>query len=195
MKKVKTTTVIMLMAFVSLTAMSCKDSKKDDVTSSEMHQGDMDTSNKMMDTNPQKSNSKQILADYMVLKDALVATDEAASAKAGKKLENTLEAFKVDSYSAAEQEELKEIIEVAAEHAEHISRSDIAHQREHFQMLTKDITDMVKIIGTDNTLYQQYCPMYADDKGGAWLSMEKEIRNPYFGDLMMNCGEVQKEIN
>src|SRR5690554_6512156 len=195
MKKVKTTTVIMLMAFVSLTAMSCKDSKKDDVTSSEMHQGDMDTSNKMMDTNPQKSNSKQILADYMVLKDALVATDEAASAKAGKKRENTLEAFKVDSYSAAEQEELKEIIEVAAEHAEHISRSDIAHQREHFQMLTKDITDMVKIIGTDNTLYQQYCPMYADDKGGAWLSMEKEIRNPYFGDLMMNCGEVQKEIN
>ncbi|HLS11627.1 MAG TPA: DUF3347 domain-containing protein [Flavobacteriaceae bacterium] len=195
MKKVKTTTAIMLMAFVGLTAMSCKDSKKDEVTSSEMHQGDMGTSNKMMDTNSQKPSSKQILADYMALKDALVETDESASAKAGKKLEHTLEAFNVSSYTSDEQEELKEIIEVAAEHAEHISRSDIAHQREHFQMLTKDITDMIEIIGTDNTLYQQYCPMYADDKGGAWLSMEKEIRNPYFGDLMMNCGEVQKEIN
>ena len=184
MKKVKSITAIMLMAFVGLTASSCKDSKKENVIS-----------NKTMDASSKKSSSKHILADYMALKDALVATDENASQKAGKKLETTLEAFKVDSYSAAEQEELKDIIEVAAEHAEHISRSDIAHQREHFQMLTKDITDMIEIIGTDNTLYQQYCPMYADDKGGAWLSMEKEIRNPYFGDLMMNCGEVQKEIN
>src|SRR5699024_8396306 len=155
MKKVKTTTAIILMAFIGLTAMSCKDNKKEEVVSSEM-----------MDTNSQKPSSKQILADYMALKDALVETDESASAKAGKKLEHTLEAFNVSSYTSDEQEELKEIIEVAAEHAEHISRSDIAHQREHFQMLTKDITHMIEIIGTDNTLYQQYCPMYADDKGG-----------------------------
>jgi len=184
MKKAKSITVIMLMAFIGLTAMSCKDSKKEEATAS-----------KTMDTNSQKPGSKQILADYMTLKDALVATDESASQKAGKELEKTLEAFSVDGYDTAEQEELKEILEVAAEHAEHISRSDIAHQREHFQMLTKDITDMIEIIGTNTTLYQQYCPMYADDTGGAWLSMEKEIRNPYFGDLMMNCGVVQKEIN
>ena len=184
MKKAKSITVIMLMAFIGLTAMSCKDSKKEEATASEI-----------TDIHSQKSSSKQILADYMVLKDALVATNESASQKAGKKLEKTLESFNVDIYSAAEQEELKDIIEVAAEHAEHISRSDMAHQREHFQMLTKDITDMIEIIETENTLYQQYCPMYADDTGGAWLSMEKEIRNPYFGDLMMNCGVVQKEIN
>src|SRR5699024_12597967 len=107
-----------------------------------------------------------ILADYMTLKDALVATDESASAKAGKQLENTLKSFDVSSYTPEQQKELKDIIEVATEHAEHISRSDVAHQREHFQMLTKDNTDMIEIIGTDNTLYQQYCPMYADDKGG-----------------------------
>ena len=184
MKRIKSIIAIILMAFIGLTAMSCKDSKKEEATASEVS-----------DINSQKPGSKQILADYMTLKDALVATDESASQKAGKKLEKTLESFNVDNYSAAEQEELKDIIEVAAEHAEHISRSDMAHQREHFQMLTKDITDMIEIIGTENTLYQQYCPMYAYDTGGAWLSMEKEIRNPYFGDLMMNCGEVQKEIN
>lgn len=197
MKKVKTTTAILLMAFVGLTAMSCNENKKQDVEQSqtERSKSEVTTSNTTMDSDSQKSNSTQVLADYMVLKDALVATDENTSKTAGKKLENTLEAFNVASYSGAEQEELKDIIEAAAEHAEHISRSDIAHQREHFQMLTKDITDMVAIIGTDDTLYQQYCPMYANNKGGAWLSMEKEIRNPYFGDKMMNCGEVQKEIN
>jgi hypothetical protein len=52
---------------------------------------------------------------------------------------------------------------------------------------------MVAITGTENTLYQQFCPMY--DKGSAWLSMEKEIRNPYYGSKMMACGKVQKEIN
>ncbi|SRR5690554_408057 len=209
MKNVKTTTAIMLMAFIGLTAMSCRDNKREDSHhrmdsemmdnghhhNSSMHHENMDESQDMMGSDAQSSQSKQVVADYMALKDALVATDEKASQKAGKKLENTLEGFNVDSFSAAEQEELKDIIEVAAEHAEHISRSDIAHQREHFQMLTKDITDMIAITGTDNTLYQQYCPMYAGNKGGAWLSMEKEIRNPYFGDKMMNCGEVQKEIN
>lgn|SRR5690554_615308 len=194
MKKVKTTIVIMMMAVVGLTALSCKDNKKEE-SQAEMHQEMTSTTNMEMDTHTQGSHSKQVVAGYMALKDALVATDESTSQKAGKELEKTLESFNVDNYSAAEQEELKDIIEVAAEHAEHISRSDISHQREHFQMLTKDITDMIEIIGTDNTLYQQYCPMYNDDKGGAWLSMEKEIRNPYFGDLMMNCGEVQKEIN
>jgi len=145
-------------------------------------------------SNTQSNTAEQILTDYMSLKDALVATDEKAAAEAGKNLENTLQDFNVDGYTSDEQEELKDIIEVAAEHAEHISRSDIDHQREHFEMLSKDITDMVEITGTEKTLYLQFCPMYADD-GAAWLSMEEEIRNPYFGDKMMNCGGVQKEFN
>src|SRR5690625_594773 len=182
MKKVRLTTTIMVMAFLSLTAMSCKNNKKN-------------TSNDMMDANAQNSEAEKILADYMTLKDALVATDESASAKAGKQLENTLKSFDVSSYTPEQQKELKDIIEVATEHAEHISRSDVAHQREHFQMLTKDITDMVAITGTKNTLYEQFCPMYNNNKGGRWLSMEKEIRNPYFGSKMMKCGKVQKQIN
>ena len=197
MKKVRVTTVIMAMAFVSLTAMSCKDSKKEEVNDSvplEMSKDAMCTSNDKIDSKAQDSESKQVLADYMVLKDALVATDESAAAKAGKKLENTFKGFSASGYTAEQQKDLKEIIETATEHAEHISRSDIAHQREHFKMLSKDMVDMVAITGTDKTLYQQFCPMY-EDGGGAWLSMEKNIKNPYFGSKMMTCGEVQKEIN
>ncbi len=209
MKKVRITTGILAMAFISLTAMSCNDGKKgesNDAMHSEMSSEDghndhsmmehdnMDSSDTMMDSDTQNSASKQVVADYMALKDALVATDESAAAKAGNKLEATFKGFSVSGYTAEQQKELKEIIESAMEHAEHIGRSDIAHQREHFKMLSKDITDMVAITGTDKTLYQQFCPMYADG-GGAWLSMEKNIKNPYFGSKMMNCGEVQKEIN
>lgn len=212
MKKLRVTTAIMAMAFVSLTAMSCKDSKsevsKDTMlsemsseeahhhnnTDSAMNHDNMGTSNDMLDSDTQNSDAKQVLSDYMVLKDALVATDGSAAAKAGKKLESTLKGFNVSSYTSEQQKELKDIIEDAIEHAEHIGKSEIDHQREHFKTLSKDVMDMVAITGTENTLYQQFCPMYADG-GGAWLSMEKNIKNPYFGSKMMNCGKVQKEIN
>ena len=221
MKKLRVTTVSMVMAFLSLTAMSCKENKKEDASNpmhsetpeeghhdhSMMNQNDsimnhdtsmmehnkMDTSNNMVNTNMQNSDAKQVLADYMVLKDALVATNQKDAAKAGKKLENTLKGFNVSNYTSEQQEELKDIIDDAMEHAEHIGKSEIDHQREHFKTLSKDIMDMVAITGTEKTLYQQFCPMYADD-GGAWLSTEKNIKNPYFGSKMMNCGKVLKEI-
>ena len=36
--------------------------------------------------------------------------------------------------------------------------------------------------------------MANDDKGGYWLSIEKEIKNPYFGSKMLKCGEVKGTI-
>lgn len=197
MKKARVTTAILAMAFVSLTAMSCKDSKKEESAapmSSEMHQENVsDNSEETAMNDEQNSDAKQVLADYMVLKNALVATNKEDAAKAGTKLESTLNGFDVSSYTSEEQTELKDIIADAKEHAEHIGKSEMDHQREHFKTLSKDITDMVAITGTETTLYQQFCPMY--DKGSAWLSMEKEIKNPYYGSKMMACGKVQKEIN
>jgi len=205
MKKIRLTTTIMVMAFLSLTAMSCKDSKKEKVNeeshtemshdNSDGHHDTNDSEMKhdVMDSNEQNSDAKQVLADYMVLKDALVATNKEDAAKAGIKLEATLKGFNMSSYTSEEQEELTDILADAIEHAEHIGKSEMDHQREHFKVLSKDITDLVVITGTESTLYQQYCPMY--DKGSAWLSMSKDIKNPYYGSKMLTCGKVQKEIN
>jgi membrane fusion protein, copper/silver efflux system len=32
------------------------------------------------------------------------------------------------------------------------------------------------------------------DQGAYWFSAEKEIRNPYFGDMMLSCGETRETI-
>ncbi|SRX54838.1 MULTISPECIES: DUF3347 domain-containing protein [Aequorivita] len=229
MKNLKVATAIVAMAFVSLTTMSCRDTKKEDLHDDGMHSempeegnhddsmmnhensmmdendsimnhdtsmmdhNNTDRSNTVMDSKMQNSDAKQVVADYMALKDALVATNKEDAAKAGKKLESTLKGFNVSSYSAEQQKELKDIIEDAMEHAEHIGKSEMDHQREHFKILSKDITDMVAITGTETTLYQQFCPMY--DGGSAWLSRSKDIKNPYYGSKMLNCGKVEKEIN
>ena len=47
---------------------------------------------------------------------------------------------------------------------------------------------------SNGEVYVQYCPMAFNDKGASWISSSKEIRNPYFGDKMMNCGEVKETI-
>ncbi|MEX0995839.1 MAG: DUF3347 domain-containing protein [Flavobacteriaceae bacterium] len=210
MKKVSITTII-IMALVILTAMSCKNDKKEsshDGTLTEMssedgyHHGDVDSgmehdksvsTNNTMDSDTQTSDVKKVLVDYMILKDALVTDNKDEAAKAGKKMENTLNGFNISSYTVEQQRELKDIIEDAIDHAEHIGKSDIAHQREHFKILSKDMIDMVAITGTETTIYQQFCPMY--DNGSSWLSMSNEIKNPYYGSKMLNCGEVQKTIN
>ncbi len=205
MKHFKVTTTVLALAFVSLTAMSCKDNKKVDVNddmhseTENHHDGDakinhdkMDASNDMASHDGQMTNAKQIMADYMALKNALVATDQAEASKAGNKLVTSLKGLNMSKYSSTQQKELKDIITDATEHAEHIGNSEMDHQREHFKMLSKDMIDMVAITGTETTLYQQFCPMY--DKGSAWLSMEKDIKNPYYGSKMMSCGKVEKEI-
>lgn len=207
MKKVRVTATILAMAFLSLSAMSCKDDKKDnsdETMHTEINHGemnhedgmdhdDMNASNDIKDSNAQTSDAKQVMTDYMTLKNALVATNKEDAAKAGKKLEGTLNGFNASIYTAEQQKELKDIITDAKEHAEHIGKSEMENQRKHFKMLSKDLMVMVTITGTETTLYQQFCPMY--DGGGTWLSMEKEIKNPYFGSKMMACGKVQKEIN
>ncbi|MEO6346523.1 MAG: DUF3347 domain-containing protein [Aquaticitalea sp.] len=217
MKNLKvTTTVVLALAFVGLTAMSCKDNKKEnmddgmhsDQPASEAgmshdgdnhHDGDtsmdhekMDASKDMASNDGQMTNAKQVMADYMTLKNALVGTDQAEAAKAGNKMLGSLKSFDISGYTAGQQTELKDIITDATEHAEHIGESEIPHQREHFKTLSKDMIDMVAITGTDATIYQQFCPMY--DKGSAWLSMEKDIKNPFYGSKMMTCGKVEKEI-
>jgi Cu(I)/Ag(I) efflux system membrane fusion protein len=43
-------------------------------------------------------------------------------------------------------------------------------------------------------IYVQHCPMADSNKGADWLSKEKEILNPYFGQKMLGCGEITKTI-
>lgn len=44
------------------------------------------------------------------------------------------------------------------------------------------------------TVYYQYCPMARGEKGAYWLSDIKEIKNPYFGDAMLTCGETRDTL-
>lgn len=84
---------------------------------------------------------------------------------------------------------------IAANAAKITAASDIEAQRTAYATLSNDFVALVKKSGvTGGELYVDYCPMALNDKGAYWLSANKEIRNPYFGEKMMNCGEVKETI-
>jgi hypothetical protein len=139
---------------------------------------------------------KEIVEHYLQLKNALANDKTKDAAAAGKEIVDALGT--VDkSLLTAEQKKLYEDVEDdAREQAEHISGNagKIEHQREHFDMLSKDVYDLVKTFGSEQVLYKDFCPMYNDKKGAMWLSETKAIKNPYYGKRMLTCGSVQEEI-
>ncbi|WP_199117475.1 DUF3347 domain-containing protein [Pedobacter sp. ASV28] len=68
-------------------------------------------------------------------------------------------------------------------------------QRILYADLSNEFIAKVKSSGLSaGEIYVEYCPMALNDKGASWLSNQKEIKNPYFGDSMMNCGEVKETL-
>jgi Cu(I)/Ag(I) efflux system membrane fusion protein len=71
----------------------------------------------------------------------------------------------------------------------------IEEVRKAFQQVSEGMIALSKAFGPlGQTQYVQFCPMADNNKGANWLSKEEEIRNPYFGDAMLTCGEVKSTI-
>lgn len=84
---------------------------------------------------------------------------------------------------------------IASSAAQITAASNIEAQRTAYSKLSNDMITLVKKSGVSNgELYVDFCPMALNDKGASWISSTKEIRNPYFGEKMMNCGEVKETI-
>lgn len=72
---------------------------------------------------------------------------------------------------------------------------DIENQRREFARFNLAFYKSLKKFGLENeTAYYQYCPMANSDQGAYWLSETKEIRNPYFGEDMLGCGETRETL-
>jgi Cu(I)/Ag(I) efflux system membrane fusion protein len=75
------------------------------------------------------------------------------------------------------------------------SNTDIESQRKAFSTLSDNLYRSIKAFGLGGKeAYYDFCPMAFDNKGGYWLSDQKQIRNPYFGDKMLTCGAVQETL-
>ena len=139
---------------------------------------------------------KSVLEGYILLKDALVNDNATEAQTAAKKIGQNL--AKVDMKLLTNEEAHNHWMTIQKELKNSANaienNSDIATQRGHFKHLSAHITSGIKLFGVNQKVYRDFCPMADNNKGAFWLSLEEEIRNPYYGEAMLKCGEVRETL-
>ena len=144
-----------------------------------------------------KDQLSKIYSSYFNLKNSLVESDDIKTKKTADdflKILNRLdEKLLDDELNTALLKQRQQLIKAANALKEEM---DLAGQRRQFENISNAIIEIANTFGAvDQNLYVDYCPMAFDDKGAYWLSEIKDIRNPYFGEEMLRCGEVRKTIS
>ncbi|WP_300440265.1 DUF3347 domain-containing protein [Christiangramia sp.] len=198
MKNFKAIVLVLTVAGLSLNFTSCKENNneegQDQMEMEEnkmnhkgmdhdeaMKQQDHDANSKAMATNVEFEDEKtrDIFQHYIHVKTALVNADVSEAQKGGKMLMDAFGKEKAEAQSLARQ----------------IQQSDnIEEQRKSFSLLTVEMEDVLKGSLSSGEVYKQYCPMAFNNQGAYWISKDKEIRNPYFGDKMLKCGSTKEVI-
>lgn len=139
---------------------------------------------------------KDVWQAYLAIKDALVASDAARATQQTAAFEASLK--KTDATTLG-----LEVRRGWAAQLDSLTRQSallrdgktLKSQREAFDRLSAGVYNMVRQVGVNGaTVYRQYCPMAFNDQGAYWLSAESEIKNPYFGDQMLDCGKVEEAL-
>jgi Cu(I)/Ag(I) efflux system membrane fusion protein len=132
---------------------------------------------------------------YLPLKDALVKGSPLEANQAAQKLQKELEAINPSSMEKKVQEVWSQDQEtMLLSLQEMLSTPDLASKRAFFSPLSDQLYHSIKKFEVQVNGYRQFCPMAFGDEGAFWLSDEEEIRNPYFGDEMLTCGNVEEEL-
>ena len=127
--------------------------------------------------------SPSSLSPYFLLQEALVNNNSFGARKAALLLEE----------AASHETGMKSIAGYAAAIAD---EPDLEKQRVHFSKLSQDMIRLVEQKKDLNgELYVAFCPMALNDQGAYWLTTEKKIINPYYGESMLTCGSIEKTIN
>jgi hypothetical protein len=188
--------IVSSLTIAAFSFVACNNSNKSTSTSSATDTTKMATATQP-ETGAKASESvKGLVADYLQLKNALAKDNSNDAATAGKALADGFGKFDKSTLTATQKKSFEDIADDAHEMSEHIGESagNIPHQREHFDMLSKDMVDLVKLFGAGRPLFVDHCPMYNQNKGADWLSETKEIKNPYLGTKMPTCGSVKEEL-
>ncbi|MDQ6812590.1 MAG: DUF3347 domain-containing protein [Bacteroidota bacterium] len=190
------TLLVTSVALAAITFSACGGSS----TSSNENSTKADTSISKQATSPAETTNNNpvndVTAAYLQIKNGLANDNGNEAATGGKNFNDALAKVDKSSMTAEQKKSFDDVADDAKEMAEHISTNagKIEHQREHFDMLSKDMYDLVKTAGAGQTLYQDFCPMYNNKKGASWLSETKDIKNPYMGKKMTTCGTIKEEI-
>ncbi len=144
--------------------------------------GDLNETNMKVDVVFENSTFTEIYNAYLDVKASLVNTDDETSAATTRAFLMLLKGN--DAYANIHNATIP-----------FVEATTVKERRVIFEKVSTVMEMQIakeKIVS--GAVYKQYCPMAFNGKGAYWLSNSNEVRNPYFGDQMLKCGVVEKEI-
>lgn len=141
-----------------------------------------------------------VVDDYIKLKDAFINDDTATAQIEAVKVKESLEKVNMLLLLGDAHNVWMKALNPTKKQIELIINSrEIGEQRAAFLILSKNLSEAIKTFGIKaeggKTVYLEFCPMADDNNGGFWLSYDKKIKNPYYGQAMLTCGEVTETFN
>lgn len=137
-----------------------------------------------------------IVSHYIHVKTALVNDNSAEAKNGAEMILSAATNFDASHLPEDQKAEYSKSVTELKNSVDSIAKaSDIEQQRTSFASLSGSVYALLKAFGASQHLYHDYCPMAMDNKGAMWLSEVKEIKNPYFGNKMLECGSVEEIIH
>lgn len=141
----------------------------------------------------------RVIETYMQVKNNLVLDREVESKKASEVMRTELKKVDMKLARGEAHEAWMTELKLLEEALDRMSEAQgMEELRAAFSDLSDALSQSAQAFGwsseDEKVIYLEFCPMANQDKGGYWLSFEEEIRNPYFGDRMLQCGEVVRKL-
>jgi len=186
-------TFILSLTLASILFAACNNTESTNEASGTTSSAGTSDQNSTEDNTP----ATDIITSYLKVKNALANDNDIEAASAATELAKAFNNVDKAALNAEQSQVFTDLEADAIEHAEHIASNagNLVHQREHFETLSEEVYELVKVTGAGQKLYYTNCPMYNNNKGANWLSESKEVKNPYFGQEILTCGSVKEELN
>ena len=143
-----------------------------------------------------KKQLQDVFDAYIPMKNAFVASDAEEIQKRAQLVRDNLQAVDMELLKGDAHMKWMGFLEVMNPEISAIGNAaDLSKQRIAFAKFNDAFYGALETFGLQHgTVYYQYCPMAIESKGAYWLSEIEEIRNPYFGDEMISCGETRDSL-
>ena len=137
-----------------------------------------------------------VFTAYLSVKDALIQSDVNTAAQQAIQLQNTIGEVDMKLVKGdAHVEWMKDLAVLEKASTSIAEDGDLAQARMMLSPLSDQLFHTLKKFQVSVDGYRQFCPMAMDNQGAFWLSDSDKVLNPYFGDAMLTCGNVEEELN
>jgi Cu(I)/Ag(I) efflux system membrane fusion protein len=144
-----------------------------------------------------KHEMDRIYLTYFDIQNALSEDNLKDAQKASEDFQKVVKRISHDKLKPESMKEWHKLKADALSSAKSVSTAEnLTKAREGFSSLSTDVYELCRKFGASGKfpVYRFFCPMAFNNKGGYWLQNKTGVFNPYFGKVMLKCGEKTEDV-